>query len=89
MKTCFTGFALNQRVLCDFSIGSVHIVQVFLWGGGGGGTFGCAEEVELSTSVLWERISGGKIFVVLYASIAKVGSKLGFYVPFNASIAAI
>ena len=57
---------MNQGVLGDFNIGSVHIVQVFLWGK----TFSCVEEVELSTSVLWERISGGKFFVALYASIA-------------------
>ena len=50
------------------SILVVHIVQVFLWGK----TFSCVEEVELSTSVLWERISGGKFFVALYASIAGI-----------------
>ena len=32
MKTCFTGIALNQGVSYDFSIDSVHLVQVFLWG---------------------------------------------------------
>ena len=52
----------------DFNIGSLHIVQVFLWGK----TFSCVEEVELSTSVLWERISGRKFFVVLYASIVGI-----------------
>ena len=57
-----------QGFLYDFNIGSVHIVQVFLRGE----TFSCVEGVELSTSVLWERISGGKLFVVLYASIAGI-----------------
>ena len=68
VKTCFTGFALHQGVSYDFNIGSVHIVQVFLWGK----TFSCVEDVELSTSVFWERISGGKFFVVLYASITGI-----------------
>ena len=51
------GLHCIRGVSYDFNIGSVHIVQVFLWEK----TFSYVEEVELSTYVRWERISGGNM----------------------------